>query len=45
LRGYGKILDLDGKDPNLTVSEISQEHGVVRTRFRDGFAKDSAIAP
>jgi len=24
---------------------MSQEHGVMRARFRDGFAKDSAIAP
>jgi len=28
-RGYGKVLDLKGKDLNLTVSEISQERGVV----------------
>src|SRR5262249_16991572 len=27
--GYGRVLDLKGKDLNLTVSEISQEHGVV----------------
>jgi D-serine deaminase-like pyridoxal phosphate-dependent protein len=27
--GYGKVLDLDGKDLNLTVSEMSQEHGVI----------------
>jgi D-serine deaminase-like pyridoxal phosphate-dependent protein len=27
--GYGKVLDLEGKDLNLTVSEMSQEHGVV----------------
>jgi D-serine deaminase-like pyridoxal phosphate-dependent protein len=27
--GYGKLLDLEGKDLNLTVSEMSQELGVV----------------
>jgi D-serine deaminase-like pyridoxal phosphate-dependent protein len=27
--GYGKVLDLAGKDLNLTVSEMSQEHGVM----------------
>lgn len=27
--GYGKVLDLKGKDLDLTVSEMSQEHGVV----------------
>jgi D-serine deaminase-like pyridoxal phosphate-dependent protein len=27
--GYGRVLDLAGKDLNLTVSEMSQEHGVV----------------
>jgi D-serine deaminase-like pyridoxal phosphate-dependent protein len=27
--GYGKVLDLEGKDLDLTVSEMSQEHGVV----------------
>src|SRR5688572_19453517 len=27
--GYGKVLDFEGKDLNLTVSEMSQEHGVV----------------
>ncbi len=27
--GYGKVLDLTGKDLNLTVSEMSQEHGFV----------------
>ena len=27
--GYGKVLDLNGNDLNLTVSELSQEHGVV----------------
>ena len=27
--GYGKVLDLEGKDLSLTVSEMSQEHGVV----------------
>jgi D-serine deaminase-like pyridoxal phosphate-dependent protein len=27
--GYGKVLDLEGKDLNLTVSEMSQEHGVI----------------
>ena len=27
--GYGKVLDLTGKDLNLTVGEMSQEHGQV----------------
>src|SRR5688572_20082099 len=27
--GYGKVLDFEGNDLNLTVSEMSQEHGVV----------------
>jgi D-serine deaminase-like pyridoxal phosphate-dependent protein len=27
--GYGRVLDLEEKDLNLTVSEMSQEHGVV----------------
>ena len=27
--GYGKVLDLAGKDLNLTVSEMSQEHGAI----------------
>ena len=27
--GYGKVLDLQGQDLNLSVSEMSQEHGVV----------------
>jgi D-serine deaminase-like pyridoxal phosphate-dependent protein len=27
--GYGKVLDLAGNDLNLTVSEMSQEHGVI----------------
>ncbi|PYS72250.1 MAG: hypothetical protein DMF69_08150 [Acidobacteria bacterium] len=29
--GYGKVLDLEGNDLNLTVGEMSQEHGVVYT--------------
>ncbi len=27
--GYGKVLDLSGKDLNLTVSEMSREHGII----------------
>ena len=27
--GYGKVLDLQGQDLNLSVSEMSQEHGAV----------------
>jgi D-serine deaminase-like pyridoxal phosphate-dependent protein len=27
--GYGKVLDLNGEDLNLTVCEMSQEHGVI----------------
>lgn len=30
--GYGKVLDLTGKDLNLTVSEMSQEHGVIMVK-------------
>jgi D-serine deaminase-like pyridoxal phosphate-dependent protein len=28
--GYGRVLDLNGEDLNLTVCEMSQEHGVVK---------------
>jgi len=35
--GYGKVLDLSGKDLNLTVSEMSQEHGVVIPKDEDSF--------
>jgi len=27
--GYGQVLDFEGKDLNLTISEMSQEHGVI----------------
>lgn len=30
--GYGRILNLTGEDLNLTVSEMSQEHGVIMAK-------------
>ncbi len=33
--GYGSVLDLTGNDLNLTVSEMSQEHGVVIAKDGD----------
>ena len=35
--GYGKVLDLEGKDLNLTVSEMSQEHGVMIAQDENTF--------
>ena len=35
--GYGRVLDLDGRDLGLRVTSLSQEHGVVR-------ADDEALA-
>ena len=35
--GYGKVLDLSGEDLNLTVSEMSQEHGVVIAKDENTF--------
>jgi D-serine deaminase-like pyridoxal phosphate-dependent protein len=35
--GYGKVLDLEGKDLGLTVSEMSQEHGVVIAQDENTF--------
>jgi len=35
--GYGRVLDLNGKDLNLTVSEMSQEHGVVMVTDENTF--------
>jgi D-serine deaminase-like pyridoxal phosphate-dependent protein len=35
--GYGKVLDLEGNDLNLTVSEMSQEHGVVIVKDENTF--------
>ncbi len=35
--GYGKVLDLTGKDLNLTVSEMSQEHGQVIVKDENTF--------
>jgi len=35
--GYGKVLDLAGKDLNLTVSEMSQEHGVIIAQDENTF--------
>jgi D-serine deaminase-like pyridoxal phosphate-dependent protein len=35
--GYGKVLDLEGNDLNLTVSEMSQEHGVIIAQDENTF--------
>ena len=35
--GYGRVLDLHGKDLNLTVSELSQEHGAVTVNDENTF--------
>jgi D-serine deaminase-like pyridoxal phosphate-dependent protein len=35
--GYGKVLDLAGADLNLTVSEMSQEHGVMIAQDENTF--------
>jgi len=35
--GYGKVLDLAGTDLNLTVSEMSQEHGVMIAKDENTF--------
>ncbi len=35
--GYGRVMDLNGKDLNLTVSEMSQEHGFVVAKDEDTF--------
>jgi len=35
--GYGKVLDLAGKDLNLTVTEMSQEHGVMIVKDENTF--------
>ena len=35
--GYGRVLDLEGEDLNLTVSEMSQEHGVVMVKDEHTF--------
>ena len=35
--GYGKVLDLEEKDLNLTVSEMSQEHGVIIAKDENVF--------
>ena len=35
--GYGRVLDLKGKDLNLTVSEMSQEHGSVIVKDENTF--------
>jgi D-serine deaminase-like pyridoxal phosphate-dependent protein len=37
--GYGKVLDLAGADLNLSVSEMSQEHGVMIAQDEDTFAR------
>jgi D-serine deaminase-like pyridoxal phosphate-dependent protein len=44
--GYGRILDLTGEDLNLTVSEMSQEHGVIIADGRaPGFLPVSSLQP
>jgi len=35
--GYGKVLDLAGNDLNLTVSEMSQEHGAIMVKDENIF--------
>jgi D-serine deaminase-like pyridoxal phosphate-dependent protein len=35
--GYGKVLDLEGKDLNCTVSEMSQEHGAIHIEDQGTF--------
>jgi D-serine deaminase-like pyridoxal phosphate-dependent protein len=35
--GYGKVLDLEGSDLNLTVGEMSQEHGSVIVKDENTF--------
>jgi D-serine deaminase-like pyridoxal phosphate-dependent protein len=35
--GYGKVLDLAGKNLNLTVTEMSQEHGVIIAQDENTF--------
>jgi len=35
--GYGRVLDLEGKDLDLTVSEMSQEHGVMIAKDENTF--------
>jgi D-serine deaminase-like pyridoxal phosphate-dependent protein len=35
--GYGRVLNLQGEDLNLTVSEMSQEHGVVMAQDENTF--------
>jgi len=35
--GYGKVLDLQGNDLNLTVKEMSQEHGVLFAEDQNTF--------
>jgi D-serine deaminase-like pyridoxal phosphate-dependent protein len=35
--GYGRVLDLEGKDLNLKVTEMSQEHGVIMAQVENTF--------
>jgi len=35
--GYGRVLNLAGEDLNLTVSEMSQEHGVIMAKDENTF--------
>src|ERR1044072_9132143 len=37
--GYGRVLDLEGKDLNLTISEMSQEHGVMIAKDENVFER------
>jgi Predicted amino acid aldolase or racemase len=37
--GYGKVLDLQGNDLNLTVKEMSQEHGVLFAEDQNTFER------
>jgi D-serine deaminase-like pyridoxal phosphate-dependent protein len=41
--GYGRVLNLAGEDLNLTVSEMSQEHGVVIVKDETGESGENAF--
>jgi len=38
--GYGRVLDLEGRDLGLRVTSVSQEHGVVRAREEEAASID-----
>ena len=37
--GYGRVLDLSGKDLNLRVNSLSQEHGIITAEDEDVFKR------